>query len=68
MRKILKWQKKLAVEDILHLKNWAGITSKESAEKTFAAQKKMREKNNYNPILEPCWECRKIAEKLGYPV
>jgi hypothetical protein len=64
MRKILKWQKNLTVEDILHLKNWAGITSKKKAAEMFADQKKIRDQTGY----EPCVECRKIAEKLGYPV
>ncbi len=49
---------------IKHLKEM-GINTKKAFQNTINNQQKSREENNYNPVLEPCWVCRRIAGKLG---
>ena len=70
--KKLKWQEKLTVNEILHLRSIAGIKSKAQAIKTFEVQARIRrecEAKGLTPELgEPCFECKQIAIKLGFPV
>ena len=67
----MKWQDKLTKKDLRHLKKVAGVTTLAGAKRTFEVQAKMRQKMNQpedDNFLEPCWECRAIARKLGFKV
>jgi hypothetical protein len=66
MSKKPKWQKPLTKTEIRHLKEM-GVTTLKAARKNFAHQKKMRS-SAPEPMLEPCWDCRHIAKKMGEPI
>jgi len=57
--------KNLTKKEKKHLKIAGGITTLKEFKKTAEAQKEMREKH---PSIEPCFECKFIAKKLGLPV
>ena len=59
------WQSKLTKEELTHLKVMAGATSLAGPKRTFEAQKEMRK---LHPGLEPCFDCKHIALKLGIEV
>lgn len=75
IKRTRKWHKPLTIKELRHLDEM-GITSLRIAEKNFAEQKDMREaKGKYEymkdfsaGMKEPCWDCRAIAQKLGFPV
>jgi len=58
------WKSKLTKKEIKHLRVDAGVTTLGGAERNFAAQLEMRGDSE----LEPCWTCKHIAWKLGFPV
>ena len=59
----MSWPKELKLTDaeINHLKVTGNCTGPESMMRTFLVQAEDRKKS---PI-EPCWECKAIARKLG---
>ena len=57
-----RWQKKITPKELKHLRS-IGVTTLTMALKTFDSQDEMR-KLNPNPINEPCWMCRAMAQKL----
>jgi len=60
-----KWEKKLTLTEIKHLRENSDGTL-QSVKANFSGQKEMRDKN---PISrEPCWDCRRIAQKLNEPI
>ena len=59
-----KWEKKLTLTEIKHLREMTDGTLR-SAKATFKFQK---EKRDRSPRWEPCWDCRRIAEKLNEPI
>ena len=60
-----KWEKPLTLTEIKHLREMTDGTLR-SAKATFKFQKEKRDKNpNWG---EPCWDCRRIAQKLNEPI
>lgn len=57
------WRSKLTKKEVKHMKDTAGCTTLAGLERNFKAQAKMRKEI---PEIEPCWDCRHIAEKLGF--
>jgi hypothetical protein len=41
------------------------INSLSAFKANHAAQERMRAENNHNPVIEPCWTCKGIAQDLG---
>lgn len=63
------WQSKLTKAELKHLRVTAGVTTLSGAERNFAGQLKMRqEQEGEEHVIEPCWDCKCIARKLGFPV
>jgi len=67
-----RWMKKLTKAEINHLREM-GVVSLRKARETFewqAAQRRENEKKHpdNHAVLEPCWDCKNIARKLGLPV
>lgn len=60
----MKW-KTLPSKDLKHLRTVAGVNSLKQFKVTAAHHAKMRV---LNPNIEPCWECRFIAQKLGLEI
>ena len=58
-----KWEKVLTLTEIKHLRENTDGTLR-GAKATFQFQKKLRDKTG---SLEPCWDCKFIADKLGEP-
>ena len=58
-----KWEKKLTLTEIKHLREMTDGTLR-SAKATFKWQKEKRDENPQSPHWEPCWDCRRIANKL----
>jgi hypothetical protein len=58
--------KTLTMPELVHLIEM-GITTTKDAEETFTYQKQHRIEQGANRY-EPCWNCKLIAKKLGYPV
>ena len=63
----MKWQDKLTTTERRHLRSMAMYTL-EQVKYTLAEQKKQRDANGRNPVLEPCWICHGVAKKLGLEV
>ena len=59
-----KWEKKLTLTEIKHLRENTDGTLR-GAKESFRFQKVKRDKN---PHIEPCWDCKFIAQKLGEAV
>jgi hypothetical protein len=59
-----KWMKKLTAFERDHMRT-TGCHSLEQARRTFETHAKWRKQN---PNVEPCWDCKAIARKLGFPV
>lgn len=57
--------KTLSKREQKHLRTVAGVRSLAQFRATAAEQARMRERE---PRLEPCWDCRAIAQKLGLEV
>ncbi len=57
---------RLTVVERRHLKIDAGVKTTQDLEVTFRDQAQMRAKHPKSS--DPCWECRRIAKKLGYPI
>jgi hypothetical protein len=64
MKKRLKWQKKLTMEELEHVKEYGGRTLT-GFKYNRKVQAKMRELNKCDYFPEPCFTCRLIALKLG---
>ena len=62
----MKWQNKLTKTELKHLKEM-GVTTLLGAKRNAEHQQKLR---NETPetFLEPCWECRRINNKLDLPI
>jgi hypothetical protein len=60
-----KWEKKLTLEEIKHLRENTDGTLR-STKATLQFQKEKRAKNP--SWSEPCWDCRIIANKLELPI
>ena len=58
-----KGWKLLTKEDRRHLRIDGNIYTTYDLERTFKEQAKMRALGG-----EPCWTCKRIAEKLGYAI
>jgi len=54
-------KKLLTKNDLKHLVKNAGCTTKEAFQRTIDAHAEWR---SNTPDIEPCWECRFIADKL----
>lgn len=61
----MDWMKDLTKKEKKHLLEDAGCKTLEQFKRNADHQKKMREKT---PGIEPCWDCKFIAKKLGLPV
>ena len=59
-----KWEKVLTLTEIKHLRENTDGTLR-GAKESFKKQKELR---NRMGSLEPCWDCKFIARKLGEPV
>jgi hypothetical protein len=53
-----------------HLRITAGCRTLNQFKKTaeFQREQRLRQTFELKPLLEPCWECKFIAKKLGLPV
>jgi len=60
IKKRKTWKSKLNKKELKHLKEM-GITNKASWLRNLEHQKRLRDSGG----VEPCWDCRFIAEKLG---
>ena len=64
---------KLTPEEAAHCKE-NNVLTVADAEKTFGFQKKCRDEDEARHaktgvwVSEPCWTCKTIATKLGFPV
>ena len=61
----MKWQGKLNKTELKHFREIAGCRTLQQFQRTLNQHEKWRAADNHNPVLEPCWDCRKIAAKLG---
>lgn len=61
----MKWQDKLTKSELKHLKEVAGVTTLAGCKRTFEFHAAERKQPG---SIEPCWECKAIARKLGFPV
>ena len=59
-----KGWKSLTAKERKHLREAAGVLTTVDLEATFLLQAKLR--TDYSS--EPCYECKAIADKLGYPL
>ena len=57
--------KDLTKKERKHLRQVAGCRSLSAFARTASQQAEMRAKN---PQVEPCWDCRFIAKKLGLEI
>lgn len=62
------WKSKLTKRELRHLRVVAGVTTKASLAHNFNEQVKMRNETRGEGIVEPCFECKSIAIKLGMAV
>ncbi len=60
--------KSLAKEEMAHLRQQLDRPTLTEFKRVAAAQKVMRDKPDFQQCNEPCYECKKIAHKLGLPV
>lgn len=64
----MRWQKKIGKKEMRHLREM-NIFTLSDFKRVRAIQvidRKHREAEGMRPgMAEPCWECRRIAEKLG---
>lgn len=60
--------KKLTKDEREHLRVVAKVCTTEDLKGNFEKQRQMRKRTRMGHIYEPCWDCRRIAKKLGYPV
>ena len=66
MKKRKTWRSKLTKKEITHMKE-SECTTLSALKRTFEHQAKQRTEHP-EPIHEPCWECRSIAQKLDFAV
>jgi hypothetical protein len=60
----MKWKDKLTRPEQKHLREM-GIYSLKAMRLNRETQVKMKEYGDPEVKIEPCWECRRIAVKLG---
>ncbi len=60
------WRSKLTKSELNHLKKEANVKDLAGLKRNFEEQAKMRK--DFPSSLEPCWECKFIASKLGFGV
>lgn len=65
MRKRKTWRSKLTKAELRHITDDAGCRTLYQLKRNFEGQAQMRIDN---PEIEPCWECKFIAEKLGFAI
>jgi hypothetical protein len=60
----------LTKKEMKHLRVVAGCRTLSQFKRTAGAQAEQRKRQTFelSPLLEPCWECRFIAKKLGLEV
>lgn len=58
----MRWQKKLNKAELTHLRKDANVRTLAELKETRAGQKAL------DPAKEVCWDCRRIAIKLGIEV
>ena len=68
--KRLKWEKKLTVKELQHVREWGGkslrgFIENRAVQAKLKAEDEIRFPGGNN---EPCWECKIIARKLGLEV
>lgn len=51
--------------ELNHLSVVAKCRTKAQFQHTINDQEKKRKENNFDPRLEPCWDCKNIARKLN---
>jgi hypothetical protein len=61
--KRLKWEKKLTAKEVRHIREWAG-----GSLRSFAGHAAQLKEDRKITLIEPCWECKMIARKLGLEV
>jgi hypothetical protein len=59
---MMKWQEKLTKAELKHLRESGPVTLR-ALRVNRAYQKMMKEQSGGH--VEPCYECKKIAQKLG---
>ena len=59
------WRSKLTKKEIKHMTEDAGCKTLDDLKRNFSGQAEMRIQL---PKVEPCWDCKFIAIKLGFPV
>jgi hypothetical protein len=64
MKRTRKWHKKLTIKELKHLQDDANVTTLRGLKTTFDFHAEMRKRGG----SDPCWTCRTIAIKLGFPV
>ena len=71
MQKRKRWQGMLTKTEIRHLKEHVFSTGERVTLKglvaSFERQARARIRNP-DPAFEPCWTCRHISEKMGFPI
>jgi hypothetical protein len=63
-----KGWKMLTKDEREHLRVTAKCYTTYDLEKNFRGQAEMRHPTTAGHTWEPCWDCRMIARKLGYPL
>jgi len=67
MKKRTKWEKKLTTQEINHVRVWCGGTLRglKSARLQQEKQRIIDSQTIGHDAMEPCWDCKMIAIKLG---
>ena len=62
----MKWQNKITKSELKHLREM-GVTTLKGAKRNAEHQARLR-RSAPCTLDEPCWECRRINDKLGLPI
>lgn len=60
------WKSFLTDDELSHLVNTANVNSFNDLKENFEHQKQLRAVAHYK--VEPCFECKAIAHKLGFKI
>jgi len=68
--KRLRWEKKLTAEEVRHVREWCGGSLRSFTNHAARLKEERKALRSGDPLFvrEPCWECLKIARKLGLEV